>query len=104
VFYFRRIILFNYRGRKTIGLLSDLERKHETRNIGLGILAESCKGLGNRELNSIGSFIALVRVTRPKEAFQAVFAPPGDNVHMGVWHALADAIVHRYEGPVGFHC
>ena len=85
-------------------MLSECERKHETKNIGLKILDQCGHGPANGKLNRLGSCIVRVRITRPKEAFQPVLSPPRHNVHVKVRHALADAIVHRYEGPVGFHC
>ena len=102
-FIFRRMILFNYCGRKSAGLLGEFERKYETKTLVKKSLDESCQGLANGKLNRLGSFIVRVRITRPKEAFQPVFATPGHNVHVKMRHALADAIVHRHKRPVGFH-
>ncbi len=57
----------------------------------------------NSRLNCISLLLAFVWRTGPKEAFQAVFAASRHNVDMQVRHALADAIVHRYERPVCSH-
>jgi len=79
-------------------------QKKARKNISLKILDECCHGPANGKLNGLSSCLVRVRITRPKEAFQPVLSPPRHNVHVKVRHALADAIVHRYEGPVGFHC
>jgi hypothetical protein len=100
-FIFRKMIY----DRKSAGLLGEFEKK--TRNQKTRVLEslpESYNGLANGELNRISSFIARVRITRPKEAFQPVFATSRDNMRMKMRHALADAIVHRHERPVRFHC
>ena len=63
---------------------------------------ESGHCVADRSLNGVSLVLAFVRVTRPKEAFQSVFAASRHNVRVQMRHALADAIVHRDEGSVSF--
>jgi hypothetical protein len=44
----------------------------------------------------------LVGLTRPEEAFEAIFAPARHDMAMQVRDALADTIVDSDEGAVGF--
>src|SRR6476619_5703255 len=47
--------------------------------------------------------VALVLLTRPEEATEAVLAPPGHDVQVHVGDALAHHVVHGNEGTVGVH-
>ena len=40
-----------------------------------------------------------VFLTRPEEALQTVLSPPRNHVDVEMWHTLAHAVVHGYEGP-----
>src|SRR5438132_2401703 len=48
-----------------------------------------------------GVLVAVVLLSGPEEAPQAVLAAAGDDVDVHVGHALADAVVHGHEGAVG---
>jgi hypothetical protein len=63
---------------------------------------ESIHRAAYRRLYRRRLFLAFVRVTRPKEAFQSVFAAARDNVSVQMGHALADAIVQGDEGAMSF--
>jgi hypothetical protein len=71
-------------------------------NSGNVLFDDSIQRAAYRSLNSVSLVLAFVRVTRPKEAFQSVFAAARHNVGMQMRHTLADAVVHRDEGAVGF--
>src|SRR5438128_12060064 len=71
-------------------------------NFGNVLFNESSQRAAYRRLNCRNLFLGLVRVTRPKETFQAVFAASRHNVRVKMRHALAHAVVHRDEGSVGF--
>lgn len=45
--------------------------------------------------------LVLVAEARPEEAAQAVVLATGEDVHVQVRHALADAVVDPHEGAVG---
>jgi hypothetical protein len=110
-FIFRKMILFIhcdwkiiYCRWKSADLLSEFKRKHETKNIWQNILDQRCQRLANSKLDRVGSCIVRVRIARPKEAFQPIFAATRHHVHVKMRHTLANAIVHRHKRPVGFHC
>jgi hypothetical protein len=67
----------------------------------------SCQQISHRSTNcflhQLGVILALIWLPRPEEAFQPIFAAARDNVCVQMRHALADAIVHRYECSVRVH-
>lgn len=68
------------------------------------LVNQGFQSVANGRLNCISLLVALVWLTRPKEAFQPVFAASRHNMNVKMRHALTDAIVHCDECAVGFHC
>src|SRR6267143_3533922 len=73
----------------------------KTKNNSGNVLFEEIHRAAYRRLNCSSLFLGLVRVTRPKEPFQAVLAASRHNVGVEMRHALADTVVHCDEGAVG---
>src|SRR5882724_955348 len=75
-------------------------KRRDKNNPGMVLLDESSHCAAYRRLNCVSLVLAFVRVTRPEEAFQAVFTPPRHDVNVQVRHLLADAVIHRDECAV----
>jgi hypothetical protein len=54
-------------------------------------------------LNQIRVLIAFVRISRPEKASQPVLSAAWNHMHVKMWDALADAVIHRNESSVRFH-
>src|SRR5262249_47976587 len=48
-------------------------------------------------------FCVLIFLPRPEKPSQSILFPPRDDVHVQVWNALADTVVHRHEGALCAH-
>jgi hypothetical protein len=98
-FIFRNLICFSFLEKNAQHFPCAEDKKNPGKWF---LFGESIHRAAYRRLNCSSLFLALIRVTRPKEAFQSVFAASRHNVGVKMRHALADAIVHRDEGAMGF--
>ena len=64
------------------------------------VLTHFCDGLTNSLLHQTDFLFALVWLSRPEEALQAVLAPARDNMNVKMRHALADTIVDSHKCSV----
>src|SRR5437660_12908129 len=102
-FSFRKVICFSCCEKNTLLFRLNNKKRSEKQNAENVLLAEKIRRIPYRRLNCSSLFVASVRIARPEEAFQPVFAASRHNVCVQMRHALADAIVHGDKGAVSFH-